>query len=1187
MSLRESHAEVGLVRTLTLRRRLIKLVVLARSRAFGRSGGGFFLALTSVNVFNFGFHFAMSRLLGPSRYGGLAALVSIVAVLSIPLAAFEAAVIHVAAEHPERSHRSLLRGTIAAGLVGLLAWASVSAWTSYFLHIPVTTVLLLAPWVMFAVINSAQEGILIGRRRYKAAGVGVLFGTGIVRLLSAVMLVEAGAGTAGAIASTAIGAAACAGILALPLRQQVMGEPLTVDRQDLIRAVSGVSGVTLLTSLDVWLARHFLTTVQAGYFSAAATAGRITLFLPSALLFVVFPRFASGSGGGLEAARELRRALLLTTVLSGTAAAVLIGAPHLVSGLLFGQRYGGTASVVGIIGLADASAALLTVLIYFQMARRSRLANVSWVGCGLAVLLALLFHGTPSALALAMLGSNISITGLMLVTTGISARNIGRRSHGYVEGTEHQESPPSQGRQLASQAWQALGTKARRGTHTSPTVYSRLGWVPYAILTAAVAVVEVTWWRSSALVWGSDGAFPIRLDEVSRYFSLGLTAPVGADARKVAYILPWGIIWEAWRLAGLPWSAAIVQRLVDGGLLLASGIGAMRLSRRCWPIVHPAAALSAGLFYMFNLFALTTVWTSQSNLIYHYSFLPLGVLVVLWAFESGSSRKTALAAVTWTMLFSPAYISTPILVTDLCLLAGLGILVATRRPATWLIYGRSVITFGLVLLAMNAYWIYVLIKYFSLTFSQGLASTQGAASQMLFVLNSAPLISALHLGGYFGIRATFLGSHSFPWQGWYSGLVEALGVIPMALAAFAIFRLRTHWNDPTLRHMRAYKFFFATLLVVTVFLVTGGHAPLGGTKVELFTVLHLLDEFRSVYERFMEYLPLAIAPLFAAGVHLVLKFALDARQRAIRWGATCAVGAVVLTAVVIVPLPLWAGWLYDGSGVLPSNRITPPEAYLRAARIVQRDAGRSAVLTLPIGSTAETFLNWQGGKAGYTGIQPISFMTSASVIDTGGPTTWAGRALSRLHGTPAKWCSTLSALNVRFVILETDVNRPFAQAESVAYGSDPQLLKSTLDGIRCLSAHRLSSSVTLYRNTDWVPYAVFAASTASGGNPVAVRYRAIGPDRLEVQLPRAKPYLVVNQPYDANLRLDGRAPLSSGPLTTFRAPTGGETTVVVSNPVTSGMRYLLYGASGLALLAVGLNIPGRSLRKRLTKRQCE
>jgi len=385
-----------------------------------RGGLVFIGAVTAVNLSNFVFHVLLSRLLGPASYGALGALLNVTAVLTVPLAALQATVTQSVAERPDGTMPPLgrlLRASLIVGVAAVLLWTAATPTIDRFFHLtsPRPTVVL-GPWLFLSVVGAVLQGVLIGERRFRVVAISQLVGGGLARLAFGVILVKLGLGVTGAVAATVIGSAVSCLVLLPPLRAQLRWHGTFVPRgKDAALSAVSLSGATLLLGIDTWLARHFLTALAAGYFSAAATAGRIALFLPGAITVVYFPQLAATGGVGPTARRALARCIALVAFVSFGAAGAIVLFPSTTVGLLFGQAYAGSASAVGIVAAADAAIGVATCLVYYQVARRSRLALTAWPTCVFAVVLATLFHGSIVVLALDMLTAG----GAFLIGLGV------------------------------------------------------------------------------------------------------------------------------------------------------------------------------------------------------------------------------------------------------------------------------------------------------------------------------------------------------------------------------------------------------------------------------------------------------------------------------------------------------------------------------------------------------------------------------------------------------------------------------------------------------------------------------------------------------------------------------------------------------------------------------------------------
>ena len=136
----------------------------------------------------------------------------------------------------------------------------------------------------------------------------------------------------------------------------------------------------------------------------------------------------------------LVRTLAWVGATAGGAAALLVAVPGVVVAVLFGARYGPTASLLRILAPADAAVVLVSTLVYYQLARRSRLAAVGWAGCGLMALLGTLLHATTHELAWMMLAANA--TTLVCLAAGTFAQSCADRLRPHVTAGSPTAVPP-------------------------------------------------------------------------------------------------------------------------------------------------------------------------------------------------------------------------------------------------------------------------------------------------------------------------------------------------------------------------------------------------------------------------------------------------------------------------------------------------------------------------------------------------------------------------------------------------------------------------------------------------------------------------------------------------------------------------------------------------------------------------
>ncbi len=376
-----------------------------------------------ANLSNFVFHVIVSRLLGPSNYGALGALLNTLLVLAVPLGALQTVVTKAeSARLHNEGHgiglRTSLSRAVVAGVVGTGILVVLSPLVNSYLHFQSSVpMILLAIWVFPAVVGAVLQGVLMGRLRFSAVAVAAVVGGIVGRLVFGVLLIELGFGLDGAVVASVLSQVIVTVILLVPLMPEVVHskvKELGIGLRSGIHSILALGGYWVLATEDTVLARHFLPAKEAGFYASASTAGRIALFLPAALGMLAFPRFARDKGAGPLTRSTIRWSFPATAVLGLISAAILLVVPSLVIEVLFGNSYQGAQSAVRILGVEAAGLGILALLTYLHLARDSLDSLYAWLGAAAAFVGIELFHGSAVSVAFVMLGSVALVTGISL-----------------------------------------------------------------------------------------------------------------------------------------------------------------------------------------------------------------------------------------------------------------------------------------------------------------------------------------------------------------------------------------------------------------------------------------------------------------------------------------------------------------------------------------------------------------------------------------------------------------------------------------------------------------------------------------------------------------------------------------------------------------------------------------------------
>jgi O-antigen/teichoic acid export membrane protein len=393
-------------------------------------------AATVVNVANFAFFGLVGHLLRPSAYGAVAALLNVVSIAAIPLNAVQAAIVREVVLQSRGGVPPTLRRAgalfVGSGLGATVLLAAASPLAARFFGLgTVVPVLLLALWLAPSVASSLFDGALIGTLRWRPIAVSLIAGA-IVRVAVAAIAGAVDPGIDGPVLATVLNAMVTLGVVLWafwdndwpPTRR-----PLRLSVGATTSTVLALTGYSMLVAVDTLMARHIFPELSGNY-AAAVTIGRIALFLPMAVTVVAFPRLVSDGGRGPRARRLLLLGLGGVLGLGLAGAAVLTVARHLFVVVLFGQRYAGASSLVGLLSMEGALLGAVGLLTYFHLARRSPFAAAPVVATLVVVVVSERARLGPHSLAQFMLSVSAALLAVM-----VAAALRGGSQRGRAAGT--------------------------------------------------------------------------------------------------------------------------------------------------------------------------------------------------------------------------------------------------------------------------------------------------------------------------------------------------------------------------------------------------------------------------------------------------------------------------------------------------------------------------------------------------------------------------------------------------------------------------------------------------------------------------------------------------------------------------------------------------------------------------------
>jgi O-antigen/teichoic acid export membrane protein len=372
-----------------------------------------------VNVFNYLFNIVMGRMLGPVEFGTLTAVMSILYILLVFSSSLQNVVTKFASMCLAKKNIALAKhGLIKLSLVFLLV--SLSVVFGFLAFIPEITaylhlksslpILAVLPYIFTIFLMPIPVGLLSGFQKFNAISLnGAIIS--ILKLGVAILLVYLGYSTPGAILSFFI-----ASILAYAILFFNLGFILKTKASDgfsfkgLVPSFGwtflAFLGMALFQSLDVIMAKHFLSAMDAGLYAGISMMGKIIFFASSVILGAMFPLVSEKHYNNEKHSHLLYQSLIFVSLVSLSIALLYALFPSLAVKLFLGNAYYGISSLVAIFGTAMIFFSISNVFVYYFLStHRNKLAAMPLLIAPLSAVGFYCFHDSLKAIVLVQLCS--------------------------------------------------------------------------------------------------------------------------------------------------------------------------------------------------------------------------------------------------------------------------------------------------------------------------------------------------------------------------------------------------------------------------------------------------------------------------------------------------------------------------------------------------------------------------------------------------------------------------------------------------------------------------------------------------------------------------------------------------------------------------------------------------------------
>jgi O-antigen/teichoic acid export membrane protein len=328
-----------------------------KNNAFARNSLILFVGSMIANIVGYIFHFVIGRMVSISVYGEVESLISLIAIISVPSGALAMAATKFSAGTKAENDLSGSHDIITYfnkkifkyGVPLFIFAVLISPFVRDYLKIhsiwPVIVV-----WIMMLLsfYSALTGGVLNGWQRFKDNSVAGIFGA-LVKLLTAILFVKIGFAAGGVVGGFASGAFATY-ILSLYYLRFILKQKSKAKnyiskidfssvKKYVVPVFVGNLAITILSNVDMILAKHNLSSIMAGQYGALTVVSKIIFFGTGIIATVLFSMSAEEHHKKNDSTKTFKQAVLIMSALGLIAVLIYALFPKLILFMLFGNRY--------------------------------------------------------------------------------------------------------------------------------------------------------------------------------------------------------------------------------------------------------------------------------------------------------------------------------------------------------------------------------------------------------------------------------------------------------------------------------------------------------------------------------------------------------------------------------------------------------------------------------------------------------------------------------------------------------------------------------------------------------------------------------------------------------------------------------------------------------------------------------
>lgn len=377
------------------------------------------------------FHLALGRILLPAEYGTLGALLSIYIIISTPLTAIQTTAAKLFANFQNKEDQIK---QIYEQLEKYINWVSLASFVIFFLVIIFAFgffnlesrlgLILISFSLLFMFKLSWNRGVMQGLLHFPTLSIS--FATEgltklIIGLVLGIIFLRADY-TVFSITFSLLVAYILSIFYVKKINSQAKpdSQKININKKELLiealRMIAGTLGVMFFISIDVIMAKKYLSAYEAGLYTAFSTLGKVVFFAPTSVAQAMFPHTSKEKNRTARLAL-FRNALLMVVVIVSAITAIYFIFPQNIFNILFAEKYTNVGSLLGLIGIAIGVVSIVQLLINYLLSQKGwQFAWALLVAVILQTVAYTIWHQSVEQMVLVTLASSV----VYLLTSSIA-----------------------------------------------------------------------------------------------------------------------------------------------------------------------------------------------------------------------------------------------------------------------------------------------------------------------------------------------------------------------------------------------------------------------------------------------------------------------------------------------------------------------------------------------------------------------------------------------------------------------------------------------------------------------------------------------------------------------------------------------------------------------------------------------